>query len=65
MGSRAHTIVLADLAALGDLRLLTIPGTLKLCRRIIAELQSVAAVHSGVDAFPTVVQVGLAGEAMQ
>ncbi len=58
MGNRAHSIVLREMPGIGDVRLLSIPATLKLCRRIIAELQSVAAVRSGrFDGFPPIVQV--------
>jgi hypothetical protein len=57
VGSRAHAIVLSDLSSLGDVRLLTIPATLKLCRRLIAELRAVAVVRGRVDDFPPIMQV--------
>jgi hypothetical protein len=57
VGSRAHAIVLSDLSSVGDVRLLTIPATLKLCRRLIAELRAVAVVRGRVDDFPPIMQV--------
>jgi hypothetical protein len=57
VGSRAHAIVLSDLSSLGDVRLLTIPATLKLCRRLIAELRAVAVVRGRLDDFPPIMQV--------